>query len=392
MKEIKFLESGNTILCLPWNFSLICLSFTFQNMPRLEPLSGSQKRKLAQNNKEKLQAVLSRTPKLTTLFASRNNIVVDNVDANITLQSIEASNQENQESTNEGQITELTEDSEGDDESNDNNNVHSRCYKSDPALWGKISAEEEDYWLSIGPHSCQNRDASLKPSKRVFNDQERYFSNDQERYFSKSLFTTTLPNGETVSREWLLYSPSTGNVYCFCCKLMSNNRSRSKLATEGFSDWRNRKLLSQHEHSAEHKQAVLDCGKRASSNGTLEYHSKKQLKAQKSYWRSLLQRVVEVLKFLGERRLALSGNDELFGSPHNGNFLGELELLSRFDPFLAEHNTRYGNRGRENPSYLTSTVCDELICLMGNKVLQRIIEEVHKAKYFSFTVDSTLAM
>ena len=298
MKEIKFLESGNTVLCLPWNFS--------QNMPRLEPLSGSQKRKLAQNNKEKLQAVLH---------------------ANITLQSIEASNQENQEATNEGQITELTEDSEGDDESNDNNNVHSRCYKSDPALWGKISAEEEDYWLSIGPHSCQNRDASLKPSKRVFND--------QERYFSKSLFTTTLPNGETVSREWLLYSPSTGNVYCFCCKLMSNNRSRSKLATEGFSDWRNRKLLSQHEHSAEHKQAVLNCGKRASSNGTLEYHSKKQLKAQKSYWRSLLQRVVEVLKFLGERRLALSGNDELFGSPHNGNFLGELELLSRFDPFLA---------------------------------------------------------
>ena len=34
-------------------------------------------------------------------------------------------------------------------------------------------------------------------------------------------------------------------------------------------------------------------------------------------------------------------------------------------------------------------MCDELIYLMGNKVLQRIIEEVHKAKYFSFTVDST---
>ena len=34
-------------------------------------------------------------------------------------------------------------------------------------------------------------------------------------------------------------------------------------------------------------------------------------------------------------------------------------------------------------------MCDELICLMGDKVLQRIVEEVHKAKYFSFTVDST---
>ena len=198
-------------------------------MPRLEPLSGCQKRKLAQTNKEKLEAVLSKTPKLTTLFASRNNIVAENPDENITLPSIEASNQENQEVTSGGQTTELAEvsslesetsnkqDSEGDndpiDGSNDKNNPYSHCNKSDPALWGKLSAEEVDYWLSNGPHSCQHRDASLQLSKRVFND--------QERYFSKSLFTTTVPNGETVSHEWLLYAPSTGNVFCFCCKLMS---------------------------------------------------------------------------------------------------------------------------------------------------------------------------
>ena len=78
-------------------------------MPRLEPLSGCQKRKLAQSNKEKLEAVLSKTPKLTTLFASRNNIVAENPDENITLQSIEASNQENQEVTSGGQTTELAE-------------------------------------------------------------------------------------------------------------------------------------------------------------------------------------------------------------------------------------------------------------------------------------------
>ena len=69
---------------------------------------------------------------------------------------------------------------------------------------------------------------------------------------------------------------------------MSNNRSQSKLATEGFSDWQNRKLLSQHEHSAEHKQAVLDCANRVSSNGTLEYHSNKQFEAEKNNWPSLL--------------------------------------------------------------------------------------------------------
>ena len=64
-------------------------------------------------------------------------------------------------------------------------------------------------------------------------------------------------------------------------------------------------------------------------------------------------------------------------------------MLSKFDPFLSEHITSYGNKGRGNPSYLSSTVCDEIICLMGNNVLQRIVEEAHKAKHFSFSVDST---
>ena len=42
-------------------------------------------------------------------------------------------------------------------------------------------------------------------------------------------------------------------------------------------------------------------------------------------------------KFLSERGLAFRGDDELIDSPRNGNFLGTLELIAQFDPFLAEH-------------------------------------------------------
>ena len=159
-------------------------------MPTLEPHYGCPERKLAQTNKEKLEAVLSKTPKLT-LFASRNNIVAENPDKNITLQSIEASNQENQEVMSGGETTELVEvsslesktsnkqDSEGDnnpnDGSNDKNNPYSHYDESYPAIWGKLSAKEVDYWLSIFPHSCQNRDASLQPSKHVFNTKNIIF-------------------------------------------------------------------------------------------------------------------------------------------------------------------------------------------------------------------------
>ena len=114
----------------------------------------------------------------------------------------------------------------------------------------------------------------------------------------------------------------------------------------------------------------------------MESHSSKQFEAENSYWRSVLQRVVEVIRFLSERGLALRGDDELFGSPHNGNFLGVLEFLAKFDLFLVEHINKFGNNGHENANYLSSTICGELVCLMGNHVLQQIIKEVRKAKYF----------
>ena len=53
-----------------------------------------------------------------------------------------------------------------------------------------------------------------------------------------------------------------------------------------------------------------------------------------------------VINFLGERGLAFRGNDELFGSPYNANYLGILELISQFDPFLAERIKTYGQKGR----------------------------------------------
>jgi len=44
------------------------------------------------------------------------------------------------------------------------------------------------------------------------------------------------------------------------------------------------------------------------------------------------------------------------GSRLNGNYLGVLELLSKFDPFLAEHIKKYGNRGKGNPSFVRNSL------------------------------------
>ena len=64
-------------------------------------------------------------------------------------------------------------------------------------------------------------------------------------------------------------------------------------------------------------------------------------------------------------------------------------MLSEYDPFLAQHIEKYGNRGRGNPSYLSSTICEEFVLLMAEEVRQVIINEIASAKYYSFSVDST---
>ena len=92
---------------------------------------------------------------------------------------------------------------------------------------------------------------------------------------------------------------------------------------------------------------------------------------------------------MANRGLGFRGDDEIIGSTRNGNYLGTLELIAQFDPFLNEHIKKYGNAGRGIPSYLSSTICNEFIDVMGQKVLKIIVAEIQESKYFSISVDST---
>ena len=61
-------------------------------------------------------------------------------------------------------------------------------------------------------------------------------------------------------------------------------------------------------------------------------------------------------------------------------------MISEFDPFLSSHLAKYGNKGSGRASYLSSTICNELIKIIGDKLLS---DEINDAKYVSFSVDST---
>jgi hypothetical protein len=114
-----------------------------------------------------------------------------------------------------------------------------------------------------------------------------------------------------------------------------------------------------------------------------------QFNTDRQYWKEVLKRIIAVIKFLASRGLPLRWDNQTIGSVRNGNCLGIMELLSQFDPFFCEHIKKYGNTGKGIPSYLSVTICEEFIELMGSKLLAAIVTEIQKAMYFSISVDST---
>ncbi|KAL6480194.1 hypothetical protein MHYP_G00112270 [Metynnis hypsauchen] len=148
-------------------------------------------------------------------------------------------------------------------------------------------------------------------------------------------------------------------------------------------------VLVSMKRSEEHRACMLALHSRSKNTGRVDSDLVKQIDAERQYWREVLKRVVAIIKFLGERGLAFRGDDERLGSPHNGNFLGIVELLAKFDPFIADHLQRFGGKGKGSVSYLSSTICEEFIHLMGERTKEAIISEIKEAKYFSVIVDST---
>lgn len=113
----------------------------------------------------------------------------------------------------------------------------------------------------------------------------------------------------------------------------------------GFDDWKNINVrIEAHEQSKDHFNSIkkiVDLQKCKK----LDVELINQFNKEKMYWIQVLRRVIAVIKFLSSRRLAFRGDSEVLGCPKNGNYLGCLELLSNFDPFLEEHIKKFGNPG-----------------------------------------------
>ena len=256
-------------------------------------------------------------------------------------------------------------------------------FACDLGMWPvEISDSMREYWAVKGSGDCANSNADFSKTST------RFEGDSYNRQCQKSLFTCTHElTKQQHPRTWLCYSPSKRALFCFVCKLMTDSLVFGK---QGYSDWkRASQSIPRHERSAAHRNAVIQLLQRSDAGCRVDSELVRQASEDRDYWRAILERITETIRYLSERGLPFRGSSEIVGSPKNGNYLGTLELIAVFDPFLAQHINRNANKGRGHTSYLSKTICEEFIQLMATRVREHIFTEVRTAKYFSVSMDST---
>ncbi|GJV81547.1 zinc finger MYM-type protein 1-like protein [Tanacetum coccineum] len=210
--------------------------------------------------------------------------------------------------------------------------------------------------------------------------------------FSATFFTRVLPNNEKCDREWLVYSKELDRVFCFCCKIFKKGIAKSSLANEGFSDWIHLSTrLKEHEVGVEHITNMVtwfDMRHRLKKNETIDKVAHEQFEKERDHWMKVLFRIVSIVKFLAKHSLAFRGTNEKLHVNSNGNFLGLIEMLEEFDPFIKEHVRRITN-DEIHVHYLGHSIQNELIQLLARGIRSQIIQKTKQAKYFSVILDCT---
>ena len=105
---------------------------------------------------------------------------------------------------------------------------------------------------------------------------------NRNRGFSTYYYDQKLRNGELADRTWLVYSKDLNKVFCFCCKVVRQARSKSHLANVGVNDWEHLSdKLKQHEDSLQHLtnlRAWVELRVRLRTNRTIDKELQEQIK------------------------------------------------------------------------------------------------------------------
>ena len=156
-------------------------------------------------------------------------------------------------------------------------------FTNDVGNWpGKATEEMRDFWAKRGSENCQH----LQEEYKNYISQK---DGNKLRCCTSSLFYPECLNGEKVIRSWLCCSPGKRKPYCFVHKLFNESRDEGGCSWNGYSNCKNAtRIISSHEISAAHKNAVLSVTVRGKETGSVEYNLAKQIDEEWGYYATLV--------------------------------------------------------------------------------------------------------
>lgn len=189
-----------------------------------------------------------------------------------------------------------------------------------------------------------------------------------------------------------MYSKHLDKVFCFCCKFFNKKPKINSLANEGFNDWEHLSVrLKEHETSGEHMinmNTWIDLQMRLQKNVTIDKHVQQLINKEKEHRKGVLIRIIVVVTYIGKYNLAFCGNNERIQEDNNGNFLGLIEMIVKWDPIMKEHLRRIDEKEIYH-HYLSPRIQNVLIERLAHEIISAIIQKIKKVKYFYVILDCT---
>ena len=194
---------------------------------------------------------------------------------------------------------------------------------------------------------------------------------------------------------WLHYSKSENGAFCKACALFAPEAVSSQklgvIVTTPFSNWTSMSTVFQrHDKSKYHQDSMvkMDAFKITATNSSTSISSRlckerdERIKNNTKVIKSLLDCVI----FLGKQGLPYRGHrdDRTCEDVVNaGNFMELVYFRAKTDAILAKHL----KNAPRNATYLSKTIQNELIQVVGNSIRNKIINDIKTAKFFSILAD-----
>ncbi|GJR27161.1 zinc finger MYM-type protein 1-like protein [Tanacetum coccineum] len=164
------------------------------------------------------------------------------------------------------------------------------------------------------------------------------------------------------------------------------------ISYEGFADLTHLSTrIKEHEVGLEHIINManwFDMRRRVKKNEAIDNVVHEQFEKERYHWMKVHLRIISIVKFLAKYNLAFRGTTEKLHVDSNGNFLGLIEMLEEFDPFIKEYVCRITS-DEIHVHYLGHSIQNELIQLLARGIKSQIIQKIKQVKYFSVILDCT---